>query len=337
MIIQKTAWCGIDISKNTFDAAYYPGSRDLEFQAIPANSFPRTPSGLRSFYQWLDLQRCEQDDQIRIIMEATGNYSLQTTSWILKDHPEFQPAIINPRHASAYHKSLGLPHKTDQIDCRALAMMGRERKPPAYQPLSSVRAQLRELTRQRVSFVEERTAWKNRFIDKQGANFISKLQDKHLKHLDKTIALIEKEIRRLIETDSQIREDMALLESIPGVGFITAITVLAEFGDLSLFRRSRNITSMAGLLPRSHDSGKSVRKRPRMSKQGNNQVRAVLYMAAIVAAYRNPHLAEVYKRLRERGKSSKSALGAVMRKLLVLMRALVISRQAYDPLWKATV
>ena len=336
MIIQNTAWCGMDISKNTFDAAYYPGCRELEFQAIPANSFPRTPSGLSSFYQWLDLQRCEQDDQIRIIMEATGIYSLETTSWILEDHPEFQPAIVNPRHASAYHKSLGLPHKTDQIDCRALAMMGRERKPPAYQPLSPLRAQLRELTRQRVSFVEERTRWKNRSADKQKTTFARKLQDKQLKHLDKMIAFIEKEIRGLIETDDQIREDMALLESIPGVGFITAITVLAELGDLSLFSRSRKITSMAGLLPRNHDSGKSVRKRPRMSKQGNNQVRAVLYMAAVVAANRNPHLAKVYQRLRERGKCYKSAIGAVMRKLLVLMRALVISRQVYDPLWKAT-
>lgn len=232
-------------------------------------------------------------------MESTGRYSLETTTWILKDHHEFQPAIVNPRHASAYRASLGLSHKTDQIDCHALAMMGRERSPPAYQPLSPLRAQLRELTRQRVAFVEERSALKNCTMETQDSDFIQKLQDKHLAHLDQTIALIEKELRGLIVQDSRVCEDLALLVSIPGVGFITALAALAELGDLSLFSRSRNIASMVGLLPRIHASGKSVWKRPRMSKQGNRQVRAVLFTAVRTAAYQNPHLIEMYLRLRE--------------------------------------
>ena len=283
-------------------------------------------------YDWIERQRGPHDS-VRVIMEATGRYSLETATWILTDHPEYEPAIVNPRHAAAFHASLGLRNKSDQIDCRSLAKMGKERNPPVYQPLSPIRQSLQALTRQRVAFVEERTAAKNRRAETPSDPFLKKLQDKHLDHLDQAIARIEKELARLVRTDDRIKRDMKLLQSIPGVGFLTAVTVTAELGDLSAFKRSRQLASMVGVSPKIYISGKSVHKRPRLSKQGNVHVRAILYMAARTAAIHNVHMAAVYRRLREKGKSHNSALGAVMRKLLVLMRSLIIGRNFYDPSW----
>ena len=115
--------------------------------------------------------------------------------------------------------------------------MGKERNPPVYQPLSPIRQSLQALTRQRVAFVEERTAAKNRRAETPSDPFLKKLQDKHLDHLDQAIARIEKELARLVRTDDRIKRDMKLLQSIPGVGFLTAVTVTAELGDLSAFKR----------------------------------------------------------------------------------------------------
>ena len=163
--------------------------------------------------------------------------------------------------------------------------------------------------------------------------FLQKLQEAHIAHLDKVIDQIEKKLASLVQKDERVRQDLKLLQTIPGVGFITAITVVAELGDLSSFGRSRKVAAMAGVSPENHTSGTSVHKRPRMSKQGSTHLRAVLYMAAKTAARHNVQMAEVYNRLRERGKSHQCALGAVMRKLIVLMRSLIIGRNAYDSEW----
>lgn len=333
MIDENTAWCGIDISKNTFDAGYHPACNYTEFSKIPTKPFPRNRAGIQIFHDWVETQRGDNDYQIRVIMEATGRYSLETAKWILADYPDYQPAIVNPRHSAAFHVSLGLRNKTDKIDCRALAKMGKERNPPSYQPLSPIRESFQALTRQRVAFVEERTAAKNRRAETLDSPFIKKLQDQHLDHLDKAINRIENELTRLAKKDDRIQHDMKLLRSIPGVGLITAVTVIAELGDLNAFQCSRQLASMVGVSPRIQTSGKSVQKRPRMSKQGNVHVRAVLYMAARTAAIHNIHMAVVYRRLREKGKSHNCALGAVMRKLLLLMRSLTIGRNYYDPSW----
>lgn len=332
MINEKAAWCGLDISKNKFDAAFHPAEKNIAFAEIPTRAFPRSLEGMQTFYDWLDA--LESSDGVRIIMEATGRYSLEIASWMIADRPEYRPAIVNPRHAAAYHTSLGLRNKTDQVDCRALAKMGVERNPPAYQPLSPVRESLQALTRQRVAYVEERTATKNRMGECVPIPFLQKLHENHIEHLEKAIARIERELKDLLEKDERISHDMVLLQSIPGVGFVTAVTVVAELGDLAGFTRSRQVTSMVGVSPQIHTSGTSVHGRTKLSKQGNVHVRNVLYMAAKTAAMWNPHMAAVYQRLREKGKSHKSALGAVMRKLLVLMRALIIGRNMYDPEWK---
>jgi len=334
MIAEQTAWCGLDLSKQTYEAAFHPA--DVNNPApghLPSRAFPRTREGMQDCYRWIEAQRGPQDREVRVVMEATGRYSLEVAAWILEDRPQWHPAIVNPRQTAAFPVTLGQRNKSDRIDARCLAMFGKERNPPAYQPLSPLRQSLRDLTRQRAAFVEELTAAKNRKGETSDLAFLKKEQHAHINFLERAIKRIEKELKRLVEKDDRFSHDLKLMQSINGVGFVTSMTVIAELGDLGAFMRSRQLTNSVGVAPRFRESGTSLKKRPRMSKQGNAHVRAVLYMAAQVAVKNNSQMRAVYQRLRERGKSYRSAVGAVMRKLLVLMRSLVIGRNYYDPDW----
>jgi transposase len=115
------------------------------------------------------------------------------------------------------------------------------------------------------------------------------------------------------------------------MGFITAVAVLAELGDLRRFTRGRQLSAFVGTAPCNHDSGSSVHKRPRMSKAGEPRVRALLYMCAMVAVGGDNDFADTYHRLTAAGKPKMAALGAIMRKLPLVMRAIVISGQPYEP------
>ncbi len=334
MINDQTAWCGVDLSKKTFEAAYHPADvQDAGLWSLPSKSFPRTQAGMQGLYDWIEDQRGPNDQRVRVVMEATGRYSLEVAAWILADRPQHQPAIVNPRQAAAFPVTLGLRNKTDRIDSRCLSKFGKVHNPPVYQPLTPLRQSLQALTRQRTAFLQELTAANNRRQETPTLCFLKKRQDEHIRFLQDAIKRIEKELERLGNTDDRVAYDLKLMQSIPGVGFLTAITVIAELGDLGLFQRSRQLSSMAGLSPQIRDSGTSLKKRPRLSKQGNVHVRAIIFMAAKTAVIHNRHMRTVYQRLRENGKSYKSALGAVMRKLLVLMRSLVIGRNFYDPDW----
>ncbi len=112
---------------------------------------------------------------------------------------------------------------------------------------------------------------------------------------------------------------------------LTAITILAELGDLRRFHQARQLTAFAGLSLKKHTSGKSVHKKTHMSKQGSAHVRRILYVAAMAAVRGDNTFAEVYHRLVHNGKNRMSAIGAVMRKLLLTMRAVLITGRPYVP------
>ena len=153
--------------------------------------------------------------------------------------------------------------------------------------------------------------------------------------IERDIKKIEKAMREHIAQTVRLKRDYDLLRSIPGVGFVTACVVLAELGELDRFARARQVTAFAGLCPSEYESGSSVHKETRMSKCGNARTRQALYMAALTAVRQGGPLQDDYARMVASGKAKKAALGMVMRKLLVLMRALVVSGNRYDRHFRA--
>ena len=325
-------WSGIDVGKEFFDASWVDPDTGLEnFQKIPHAQFERSQAGVREYVRRLKQQGAAKAS-VRVVMEATGRYSLELQVWLVAKQPTLAPAIVNPKQAKHFHQSLGLRNKTDQVDCRALGLMGKERRPQPYEPLSAEYQELRELMRQRRDFIQIRVAQRQRLGElPKGRCAVRRTVQSHLRHLNKLLKRIDHALDRLLVASPQLAQDLVLLKTIPGVGRIIALTVLAELGDLRRFNRSRQVSAMAGISPYNHQSGVST-PRSHLDKNGHAEARSVLYMGALTATRKSAHnhLARTYHHLiDDNDKCKKQALVAVARKMLVIMRALLISRQPY--------
>ena len=163
-----------------------------------------------------------------------------------------------------------------------------------------------------------------------------------LESLQTSIAFLEGEVKRLqkqirdhINQNPGLKRDAKLLESIPGVGELTAWDILAELPDVSQFDSAQSVAAYAGLAPREHRSGSSVRKQTRLSKQGNWRLRKALYFPAVTALTWNPSVKAHYERLREAGKPRMVALAACMRKLLMIVYGVLKHQTPFDPAWNS--
>jgi transposase len=337
-----THWIGIDVAKKTFDAALVcPGQHfpQTELRQIPVSTFQRSPQGVEILLRWMrDLLANEQDVSeppvVRVVMEATGIYSIELSAWLYQQCPMLSPAIVNPERTAAFTKSLGVRNKTDRLDARALAFYGAERRPAPYEPLTPEHRQLRDLSRYRDFLVSEKVAESNREEQHPENKTLRAIQAKREKLRARDIDKIEKEMMQIIQKDPRLKKDYELLISIPGVAFVTASVMLAEIGDLSRFARARQLAAFAGVSPRQTTSGTSVNGKPRMCKKGNSRIRQALYLAAMSAIRSKSQLATTYQNLCERGKVPMVAIGAIMRKLLTIMRAIIIHEVPFEKVWK---
>ena len=226
---------------------------------------------------------------------------------------------------------MGVRNKTDRLEARALGFYGVERNPQAYEALTPERAELRSLSRYRDDLVRQRSRLKNQMKESNDSNFVQNIQAKRLRLLTGDITRVEKEMKQLVAQHDNLKHDVKLLCTIYGVAFINASSILAELGDLRRFTLARQLTAFAGMSPRRHQSGTSIRGRTHLCKQGNPRVRHALYLSAMTAIRGNNRFQETYLRLLAQGKKPMSALGAIMRKLLTVMRAVLISGQPYQP------
>jgi transposase len=304
-------WVGIDVAKGTFDAAVAsPGqhANAATFKQLPVASFDRTPEGVQQFMGWLRQHVPAQPPlPVRAVMEATGVYSIELAALLCKACPEVRPAIANPERTSAFRKSLGLRNKTDRMDARALAFFGLERQPDAYEPLSPVQAELRSLSRCRDGLIETQKAQENQLAQNAPSPLVRKLLKRIIATTRAAVETIEEDMKRVIRSDEGLQRDYDLLTSVPGVGFVTASVILAEFGDLRRFGCARQIGAHAGVTPFRHDSGEEERP-GHMSKKGNAYVRKILYMSAMSASIHNPNMRATYRRLTACGKEPMVAL-----------------------------
>ena len=321
-------WAGIDLAKATFDAALW-GHQEL--RAMRVRSFPRCEEGARALLAWLR-EHAGPDGPIGLVMEATAAFAEELATWLLDLDPGLRVAIVNPIQTSAFLRSLGLRNKTDNLDARALAQYGAERSPAPWEKPRPEMAILKDLARVRMDLVHARTAMSLRLKDHARASkSAAKAMANVIQALDAQIRALESEVRKHLRAHEALAEQADRLDSVIGVGLLTAVTVMTELGDLRRFARSRQLTAFAGMSPRRKESGTSVHGRPRLCKQGSARVRAALYLAASAAVRFNPDMKALYDRLLAQGKVKRVALGAVMRKLLVLMRAVLKADRDWVP------
>ena len=322
---QTRRFQGVDVSKATFDVACWG---DQPFQGMANLAFPRSPAGVR---QWLDRFPEGALQGTAVVMESTGGYCKELAGWMLEACPGLHVAIANPYRVKCFGRSLGLRNKTDRVDARMLAKYGQERQPGAWAPLSQSQQSLQELTRTRSKLKSTRVAFSNR-LEGHGiaSSEVKQIQEELVGFLDRQIAALEKGILELCRNAPDLSRDLDLLMSIDGVGFVTAATVLGAAGDLRRFSRRGELCAYLGTSPRQFQSGTSVSGKTHLCLMGGRRVRSALYMAALAASRSKGPLGDYYRRLVAAGKARKSALGALMRKLLVVMRAVLIQGKPYE-------
>ena len=331
-----THWAGIDVAKDTFDISivlahqHHPKTPLCD---IPAETFDRTAKGVSQSLKWIDTQlkkAGESETPVRAVMEATGKYSLELTALLTQERPGLRPAIINPKRGHDFINSLGMRGKTDRMDARAMGFYGVERRPTEYEPQSPHFAKLREMNRFRDFLVAQKVAEANRMDDVSQCKEVRKIAKRRKTQIERDIKKIETEMKAHVTSTPDLKRDAQLLATIPGVGFLSVCTIMAELGDLRRFKRARQATAFAGMCPSEFESGSSVRGKTRLSKSGNARIRQSLYMSAMSATRVAGPLQKDYTRKLGDGKSRMVALGMVMRKLLVLMRAILVSGKPYD-------
>jgi transposase len=324
-------WVGVDVAKRRFEAAVHVPDASRQ----PATrSFAMSQEAIAQFVGW-----CQQQMHIhapgaplRVLMEATGSYSQQLSAWLVAQWPECQPAIVNPAYIKRFGQSLGLRNKTDKSDARVIAHYGHVRRPAPQAPPSPEMSELRALVRERRCLVETLTAEKNRSGEPCGSGRLCAMRKRRMDLLARQIERLGELMRQTISLSPSLSRDIHLLDSIPGVGFITAVTVLGELGDLRRFADPRQLSAFAGLSPRNYQSGTSVNRPAHICRMGNKAVRAVLHLASRSLIGRSKHqLARFYEHLVASGKSKLAALAAMSRKMLVLMRAVLIRQSPYCP------
>ncbi len=321
-------WIGVDLAKDSFHAALAPEhSKTEQWKYLPQQSFEHSPDGLTAFVGWVHAQGVTLEQVVGVCVESTGNLSWR---WLLAlDQRLGAVSIVNPYFIKSFGQSMGMRNKTDRIDAAVIALYGLQRE-PAPTPLPSKDQQrLRSLHRLFVGLQKELVGHKNRLQDFAMDPVVCSHIETHIEGLERLIQQIEQQMDHLVQSVPALKKDAQLLLSIIGIGPKTVRLILAELGDLRKFSR-KQIVAFTGLYPKLFQSGSSVHKKTRLAKGGGAIIRRNLYWGAMAAKKYNPKLKIFFNRLVEQGHTKKSAVVAVMRKLILIARAVVVSGQEFN-------
>lgn len=326
---QPTTYVGIDVAAKTLAVV---------ISTVPgAQTVPNTAAGWQQLHEALTMHGA-LPATTRLIMEATGAYwqgvatALTTAGWLV--------SVVAPGRARHYAQARLRRAKTDRVDAAVLAAYGRDLQPAPWTPAPAEIQTLQLLIRQRDDLMALQTETHNR---QHALQQLPAVPDTVLAPLaavltvlGEQIANLDTAIRQQAQAAATIAADLVRLQTIVGVGLLTAAVVVVETRPLRDRATPAQVVAYAGLDPAPHESGTSVRGARRISKTGNARLRQALYMAAVSAVRFNPVFKAFYARLVARGKPKKVALVAAARKLLVLMVTLLQQGRDFDPVWATT-
>jgi transposase len=302
---------GIDISKAHLDVAIRPTGARWQVD----NQEP----GITAL-----VDKLQHLQPSLIVLEATGGYETALTAALAG--AGLPVAVINPRQGRDFAKSLGRLAKTDKIDADVLAHFAEAVRPEPRRFPDEQTRELQGLLVRRRQLIEMLVAEKNR-LPLTHAKLQAGVQE-HIQYLEHQIAALDQELQDRLRASPVWREQEDLLRSVPGVGKVLSVTLLAELPELGKLNRKK-IAALVGVAPFNCDSGQMRGKRAIWG--GRAAVRSALYMAALSAVRFNPVIHAFYERLRAAGKPAKVALTACMRKLLTILNAMLHSGSPWQP------
>ena len=321
---------GVDVSKENLAVCLCRLTVNLAKEFEDSFEVSNDISGFRKLIRWIDKEVAYRED-LWVVMESTGIYH-ETFVYYLYE-AGFNVSVMQSGRVKRYAQSLDQRSKTDALDSRMLAMLGCERALPVWTPPDPTLRELKGLSRERSFLLKEKQIEQNRLHATQHAAYSNKRElrrfNQRLKLIAKQLEEVEKEMKLLINETPDLKRRIKQLESIPGISFVSAATVVGETLGFTGFTNTKQLTSYAGFDVVLKESG-AYKGKTRISKKGNKNIRRALYMPAMTAVRCNPTLKKFYERVKPTKAKPMIALVAVERKLLVLMYSLWKNEIDYD-------
>ena len=302
---------GIDVSKDTLDVFVLGKNKLLHLS--------NNVDGYKKLSRYLKKQAPEI-----IVLEATGGLEKRAASWLSQE--DFPVAVVNPRQVRRYAQAHNIIAKTDRIDAKVLAKFAKDIAPEARYVVDKERDRLRALYTRRNQLINERTRQMNQRSRALSSEVLPSY-DTIIRAIDKELKDIETRIDQTIEDSPEWRKKMELLLTMPGIGKESARSLLAFAPELGLIKRGP-AASLMGVAPFNNDSGQFHGKRS--IQGGRGQVRKILYMATLSAVRHNPTIRSFYNRLKSKGKPEKVVRTACMRKMLVILNAMIRDNRTFQ-------
>lgn len=310
---------GIDVAKAKLDCALRLPDGKLRSKVVE-NNF----KGFNALTEWLEKHEATT---VHVCMEATGVYWESVAEYLATQG--MVVSVVNPAQIKAFGASRMVRTKTDKVDAKLIAGFCFERSPEPWRAPTPSEQALRAMVLRLEALQAMRTQESNRLEVARDA--VKAGIAAHIEWLDEQIKTLAKTIRDHIDGDKTMKDKQVILESIPGVGERTIAILLAFYSNLDRFGNARQAVAFAGLDPRQHESGSSVKGKPRLSKIGHAFLRKALYMPAMVTLYRTAWGKLFRDRLAAAGKPPKLIIGAMMRKLIHVAYGVLKSGKSFDP------
>jgi transposase len=309
---------GIDIAKATYYAhVLVEGKRaSREFRNVES-AFPELTT-------WLHKHGVAQ---VHACMEATGRYGDELAHFLHR--AGHQVSIVNPMQIKAFARSQLRRNKTDKLDAEVIADFCLAQHPLVWTPTPPAMRELQEFLRHYDDLQQALVQTKNRLQAGVKTKLVREQLQSQQKFLEDQVQKLKQQIRDHLDSSPDLKNQQELLESIPGIGEITAARLVSL--DLLRFATARTLASYAGVTPMQRTSGTSVRGKPSLSKIGDATLRQALYLPAMAAIRHNPPVRQLAERLRKQGKCEMLIIGAGMHKLLTLAFGVVKSGLPFDP------
>jgi transposase len=305
-------FCGIDVSKEWIDVAL--GGKVIRLQ--------QDRKVIIDFIK----ENFKNPDESLVILESTGGYELLAAECF--DNAGITVHIAHPNKVRHFAKAKGKLAKNDFLDAVILSDYGQFILPSEIRPLRSKMQIKLGIFNSRLAQLKE---LHHKEACRLGIVQISEVKETHeeiLKLLDKQIASIQTQMLDLIKSDPELAENFDILQTMIGVGPVLALTLIAELPELG-YANKKEIAALAGVAPITRDSGKQ--KGRAMTQNGRPLLRRILYMGALSAIRYDEKMKSFYQRLISSGKAKKVGIVAVMRKMLVIMNAMLTNKTNYSP------
>jgi transposase len=317
---------GIDVAKDKLDVVLWSRQPKVSPRY---HKFANTPAGQQQLVAWIGLS---SPQSVHVCLEATGTYGEAVAERLYE--AGYPVSIVNPLRVKRYGESELSRQKTDKGDAALIARFTLAQEPTLWTPLSTEQRDLRALVRGLLDLEDLARRHQQRASSGGLRAVLAPQWEQMQAQFQQQIQRLQEQIRQYIADSKTLSTLYALYVSISGIGEKTGWVLLAELGDVSRFESGRQVVAYLGLAPHLHQSGRSLHGPSPLDKAGNASLRKALYWPAISAAHHNAKVRPLYERLLAQGRPKLVAIGAAMRKLVLVVYAVVHAGKPFDPAYQ---